>query len=210
MAVTTTLVLIRHGQTASNVEGYFMGWSDIPLNETGRMQAKKLAERLKDQRIDVLYSSPLMRAFETAEMVAKEHGLTPKPLPELKEMNYGDWQGLKRADIRQKYPELWKKLLQFDPDMCFPGGESYRELIERSIRAYDIIVKAEEGKIIAAVSHQGFLRPLVMHVLGAHHSVCPKIEFGNTSVSVVKITDGNARLVSLNDMCHLEDKRHLD
>lgn len=209
MAVTTTLILIRHGQTASNVEGYFMGWNDISLNETGRMQAKRLAERLKDQRIDVIYSSPLRRALDTAEALAKERGLVPKPLPELKEMNYGDWQGLRRAEIREKYPELWEKARVFDLDMCYPGGESYRELVERSIRAYNMIVKAEEGKIIAAVSHQGFLRPLVMHVLGANPSLCPKIEFGNTSISVIKITDGNPRLVSLNDMCHLHDKKHL-
>ncbi len=205
--MTTTIYLIRHGQTASNATGFYMGREDVELNEVGLAQAEKLAARLASYPLNSIYASPLKRAFNTAEIVARPHSISVKPMPNLMEMNYGDWQGLHRNEIKQRYPELWRKSVDFEPDMCYPNGESYREVMERSLAAFNEITEKEKDKLTAVVSHQGFLRVMVMHILGATYKMCPKIEFGNTSLSVVKITDGRPRLVTLNDMSHLEQMK---
>ena len=202
--MSTTLFLIRHGQTASNLDGYYMGWDDVQLNEVGYTQADQLAKRLASYPIAVCYSSPLKRALTTAKIVSHPHGIAPLPMPQLMEMNYGIWQGLKKDEVKQKFPNPWRKSMKFDPDWAYPGGESYRDVFERSIKVYVEIVAREEGKLIAVVSHQTLLKAVIMHILGATYQILPRIEFGNTSLTIVEIINHEPRLVTMNDMSHIE------
>ena len=92
--MTTTLFLVRHGQTESNITGYYMGWSDEDLNETGYAQVRSLASRLAGSSITSVYTSPLTRTYTTAEIIAEPHNLKPRVLESVIELNIGDWQGL--------------------------------------------------------------------------------------------------------------------
>ncbi|HWH04956.1 MAG TPA: histidine phosphatase family protein, partial [Gaiellaceae bacterium] len=101
----TTIVLARHGETDWNREQRFQGHADRPLNELGREQARELAERLRNDRIDAVYSSPLVRALETAETVAAALGLPVETREALREVDVGSWEGLSRDEIEERHPE---------------------------------------------------------------------------------------------------------
>ena len=96
------LILVRHGSTAWNEEGKYQGTIDIPLSDRGRQEAEMVAERLRDEKIDAVYSSNLRRARETAEIIARPHGLPVQVIEELGEMNFGDWEGMTAQEIKDK------------------------------------------------------------------------------------------------------------
>ncbi len=200
---TTTIYLIRHGQTRSNVTGYLMGQVDEILNDVGYAQANSLAARIADLPITSVYSSPLRRALETAAIVARPHGLTPVTCPDLTEIDYGDWQGLHRGRIRQLWPELWQRSRMYAPDVVIPNGESLEQVNRRAIRAFDTITTAEAGGQVAIVTHQGILKVMVAYILSAPNSICSRFELGNASLSLVRITDATPRLITLNDISHI-------
>jgi len=200
---TTTVYLIRHGQTRSNVTGYLMGWTDEGLDDVGYAQANSLAARIASLPITAVYVSPLRRAIETAATTAKPHGLEPRVYPDLVEINYGDWQGLHRKQVRQEWPELWQKLRIYSPDVVIPNGESLEQVNRRTIRAFNTIIASEPGGQVAIVTHQGILKAMVAYILNAPNIVCSRFELGNASLSLVRITDGTPRLITLNDMSHI-------
>lgn len=202
---TTTVYLIRHGQTRSNVTGYLMGWTDEGLDDVGYTQANSLAARIASLPITSVYTSPLRRAFETAAIAAKPHGLEPRVYPDLVEINYGDWQGLHREQVRQEWPELWQKLRIYSPDVVIPNGESLEQVNRRTIRAFNTIITSEPGGQVAIVTHQGILKAMVAYILNAPNIVCSRFELGNASLSLVRITDGTPRLITLNDMSHIRE-----
>src|SRR5688572_7490768 len=108
------LLIARHGQTKHNLDHRYQGTTDAPLNETGRAQAKQLADRLADEKIDIIYSSPLMRSTQTAELVAKVHNLEIKKDERLREISFGDWEGMSYDEIQAQSPDLLEKWMN-DP-----------------------------------------------------------------------------------------------
>ncbi|MFH1639138.1 MAG: histidine phosphatase family protein [Chloroflexota bacterium] len=204
--MTTTIYLIRHGQTQSNVDGYHMGWSDEDLNATGYAQAGILAGRLAEVPFASVYTSSSKRAFTTAAIIARPHGIAPKPMTEFREINYGDWAGQKRNEMREKYPDIAHRL-RVDPlDVVIPGGESFKQVAERAMRGFDAIIAAEKDRCVAIVSHSVPLKILVANILGVPHSMWERFGMGNTSISTVQISDGIPRLLNLNDMTHLDGR----
>jgi broad specificity phosphatase PhoE len=122
-----SVYLARHGETAYNHEGRFQGQQAIPLNDTGRAQAVELGERAVAYGFRALWCSPLLRARETADIVAAAIGLAPKEDPRLMETNAGDWTDLTFTDVRAKTPELFDAFAAAEPGFAFPGGESFAE-----------------------------------------------------------------------------------
>ena len=106
--MTTTVLLVRHGQTRSNVTGYYMGWSEEDLDEVGYAQVRKLSSRLAGLSIASIHTSPLKRAYTTASLIAEPHVLEMKPLDDLIEIKLGDWQGLHESEIARRWPEMWR------------------------------------------------------------------------------------------------------
>jgi broad specificity phosphatase PhoE len=199
----TTLLLIRHGQTDSNTNGHYMGWSQEDLNQKGYEQMQLLSKRLADPPINAIYNSPLKRAHATAEAVAKPHKIDPIPMDDLIEINLGDWQGLHASEIAKKWPDMWQQS-RIDPSvLSWPNGESFAQAVHRSVYAFQSIIKANEGKLIAIVTHDIIVRIMAMHVLEVSYNTYRRMEIGNASFTKIIATDNKYQLVTLNDTSHL-------
>ena len=202
--MTTTVLLARHGQTRSNVTGFYMGWSDEDLDDIGHTQAHSLSSRLASLPIASVYSSPLQRTCTTALILAKPHHLKVEISDDLIEIRLGDWQGLHVDEIRRRWPELWQQS-RIDPSgVTMPSGESFKQVTERAIRIFDKILAANQNQQVVIVTHDIVVRVLVAHVLGVPNSIYRRFEINNASLSVVRVTNGNLRLITLNDTSHLE------
>ena len=142
--------------------------------------------------------------MNTAEIIGKYHGLKSASTPDLREINYGDWEGKKRGEMRDKYPEIHRQL-QIDPmAVTIPGGESFKQVTERVIRVFNAIVAERDGKTVALISHSFPLKILVVYALGEPYRIWGRFGVGNASISTIQVSDGIPRLVTLNDRAHLE------
>lgn len=204
--MNTTVLLVRHGQTNSNITGFYMGWSDEDLNEVGYTQARRLSSRLARLPIASVYTSPLRRTYTTATILTKPHNLKPKVLDELIEIQFGDWQGLHIDDIQQKWPELWQQSRTDPSEMTMPNGESFLQVTERAIRAFEKIVQDNQGKQVAIVTHDVVIRVLVAHTLGVSNNIYRRFETLNASLSVIRVMNSSSQLIALNDTTHLESQ----
>jgi len=157
--------LARHGQTAYNLEGRFQGQLPVPLDETGRTQAHELAERAAEHGFAALWSSMLLRARETAEIVAARIGLELKEDARLEETNAGDWTDRPFSEVQAQAPELFAKFVAGDPSFAFPGGESFAQQEERVGAALDDV---EAGVLPALVICHGMVIRAALSVRAGH------------------------------------------
>lgn len=144
-----TILIARHGETDWNREGRWQGWADEPLNDTGRAQARELAEQLRADPFDAVYSSDLQRAHETAVIVAEPHGMPVLVDPGLREIDIGSWSGLTHDEIRERYP-----------DGARPDGETHEQHAERVRAAVTRIARAHPSDRILIVTHGGTIRSI--------------------------------------------------
>ena len=158
--MTTSVFLIRHGQTNSNITGFYMGWSGEDLDKTGYAQAHRLSSRLAGLPIDSIYTSPLRRAYTTAATLAEPHRLELKVLDDLTEIWLGDWQGLHADEIKRRWPELWQQSRADPSELALPNGENFRQVTKRAIQALEIVVEANQGKQTVIVTHEGIVKVL--------------------------------------------------
>lgn len=154
----TTIFLARHGESDWNVEKRFQGHSDRPLTERGREQAHALADLVASEKIDAVYTSPLSRARETAEIVAARAGLEPVALPELREVDTGSWSGLSRADVEARFPEGFTRWRSGGSG--WEDGETYKEMAERVIGALQTIAEDHPDGRVLVISHGGPIRAI--------------------------------------------------
>lgn len=199
------IYLIRHGETDWNRERRIQGQTDIPLNALGVRQAEALAERLKSIPFDVIYTSDLGRVVQTSEIVAAAQGrdVPVVPAPELRECNYGLWEGLTRDEIAQRFPADWNAWVSSGAAGKPTGGEAYSNLVNRAGLLLDRI-KGEEGTILIS-THLGPVRAVICRVLGWDASILGTFRVNNGSLSILeRPTGGMAQLVLLNDTCHLD------
>ena len=145
----TDILIARHGETDWNREGRWQGWADPPLNDTGRAQARELAEELRQLPFDAVYSSDLKRAHETALIVAEPHGVPVVVDQGLREIDIGSWSGLTRSEIHERFP-----------DGARPDGESHEQHFARTREAVLRIARANDGKRILIVGHGGTIRSI--------------------------------------------------
>ena len=157
------ILLARHGETTSNKERRFQGRLDVPLNDLGREQARELAERARGEGLAAIYSSPLVRARETADIVAAAlGGLEVRVDDRFKEVDVGDWQGRLKPDLEEQEPDAWAAFLAAGEDFRFPGGESLGEQQERVIAG--LVDVTQRGDLPAlVVCHRGVIRAAFAH-----------------------------------------------
>jgi broad specificity phosphatase PhoE len=149
-----SVYLARHGQTAYNLEGRFQGHLPVPLDETGRAQANELAERAAAHGFQALWSSPLLRARETAAAVARRIGLTPREDARLAETDAGDWTDRSFAEVRALAPAEFDAFVAGDREFAFPGGES---LVHQQVRVAQALLEIERGALPALVVCHGMV-----------------------------------------------------
>jgi broad specificity phosphatase PhoE len=152
----TDLILVRHGETDWNRDGRFQGHADTPLNDAGREQAHALADELAGERIDFVYTSDLVRARETAEIIATRLGADVVARSELREIDVGEWEGLTWPEIEERYPEgarTWH-----EHGYGWKSGETYDELGERIIAALRRIAADHPDLRVLVVGHGGTVR----------------------------------------------------
>jgi broad specificity phosphatase PhoE len=148
MDIAARVYLARHGQTPYNAELRFQGQGPVPLNDIGRAQAAELAERALSHQFVKLWCSPLLRARETADAVARRIGLEPQEDPRLMETETGDWTDHSFAEIQGEFPEAFAAFLAGDPDFGFPGGESFAQQSLRVAAALADIERAEHPALV--------------------------------------------------------------
>ena len=179
--------IFRHGETDYNLAGRWQGQSvDFELNDTGLKQAENLSKRMKSLGIEVIYSSPLKRAYQTAKAVACETGAIIHIMPELTEGSLGLCEGMYRSDVKEKYPDTWNEWYNDNIkwDVCWPEGETKREVKDRMFKAFDKMSKSEEN-VIGVASHAGAIRYFLMGLGYGPHKM------PNTALFHVIYEDGN-------------------
>jgi broad specificity phosphatase PhoE len=156
--MTSTLYLIRHGETDWNRDRRIQGQSDTPLNDLGREQARLLGQRLADVPFDLAYSSDLSRAIETAELILESRPMPVTTDVGLRERAFGEWEGGSAEEIARAYPERWAAWRSGARDVSPPGGETQVELERRVTLALDDIVAVNHGRTLLVVSHGGAIQ----------------------------------------------------
>ncbi|KPJ51975.1 MAG: hypothetical protein AMJ37_03800 [Dehalococcoidia bacterium DG_18] len=196
------IILIRHGQTEWNREERFRGRVDIDLDETGLRQAEAAARRIAQWEVAAIYSSPLKRAMTTAEIIANRLGLPVKPLEEINDMDFGAWQGLSIAEVKEKYPELFD-LWRYSPQrLRIPEGESLEDVRNRVAAAIDDLVAGHENGTVAVVTHRVVCKVLLCHLLGLDNSHFWQIAQDATAINIFEVKGGIATVRLINDTCH--------
>ncbi len=190
----TTLILARHGETDWNRDNRFQGHADPPLNDLGRRQSAELAESLLDDGIARVYTSPLRRAFETAEIVAGRLGLEPEPLEALREIDVGSWSGLTREEVAERFPDDYALWLARAPH-GYEGGETYAELAARVLPAVHEVAARHPGETLLVVTHGGPSRVLQAHAAGIDYVEARRREtvLANCGVSRFAVENGDFR-----------------
>lgn len=199
------LYLIRHGETGDNYNKRFCGWTDAPLNELGKSQSKKLGEAFKDLEIDIIYTSDLKRARETALCIKNDRKLLIRELDALRELNFGIAEGLIIEEIKERYPEVYEELENDYIRARFPKGESLEEMHNRVSRVIDAILDKHAGKTIALVAHSGVIRSIISHLITGDIKYHWSFKIDNCSISVIEKYEDFSVLTKLNDICHLKD-----
>ena len=178
--MTEQLILVRHGETVHNVARIAQGWGDSDLSEIGQQQVARLAERLKAFAPDAIYSSPLGRALTTAEAIARATGLTVNIVDELREMNYGRWEGQQFVEVRKADEEIYRRWVD-DPDFPCPEGESHSAVLERVQRALAAI---NGSKRPVLVTHGTAIRIATTELLELPLSASRNFAQDNAAVNV--------------------------
>ncbi|MCB1277738.1 histidine phosphatase family protein [Prosthecobacter sp.] len=203
----TRIYLIRHGATILTAEDRFAGATDVPLSDTGREQASRLAERLRGLPVTAVYASPLDRTMETARILALPHQLEVRPRDGLREISHGHWEQLTRGEVEQKFPNeaaAWDE----DPFTCAPeGGESGLAVTARALPAFLDIVRQHEGESVIVVSHKATIRLLLSSLLGFDpRKFRDNLDQNPAALNVVDFKDPvRARLMLFNDTSHYSE-----
>jgi broad specificity phosphatase PhoE len=191
----TTILLARHGETDWNRDGRFQGQADPPLNRTGRAQAVDLSDALMAEQLAAVYSSPLRRALETAEVLAASHGLEPVPVDDLREVDVGSWSGLTRAEVEERFPAQFARWLDYGQG--WEDGETYEEMGRRAVDALLQLAATHDGERVLAVTHGGPIRAAFAFADGTTHAEARRLgpRIGNTFVAELAVADGALRRV---------------
>ncbi len=199
------IYLVRHGETGWNALMKYQGHADVPLSAHGRRQAELLGKRLAGETFHGFYSSDLKRAYETAKSISRYHDLEVKLVPELREINYGFWEGLTAKEISESFADQAKKWWEKPLLTRIPGGETLSEMVERSVGAIKKIVSLHDGENVVVVAHGGAIRSIVGTVLGMDLNKYWRLHLDNASLNIIEFPEWEKGILMLfNDCSHLK------
>jgi probable phosphoglycerate mutase len=191
------IFLIRHGENEYTRTGRLAGWTrGVALNAAGRQQAQALAAYLAATPIHFIYSSPLQRALETAQPLAKSKHLRVRVLDALGEVRYGEWQGKSLKELRLR--KLWRTVQERPSQMVFPGGEALRAVQTRAVDAVELLAKRHAGQTVALFSHGDVIRVTLAHYLGTPLDLFQRIMIGTASISELTVSPQHMAVVRAN------------
>ena len=199
----TTILLVRHGETAWNRAEIFRGVYDIPLNDNGRLQAGHLARSLASRPIDVAYSSPLSRARETACIVLEPHGIAATLHDGLTDFNYGAWTGLEERAVATQWPAEHARWLAEPHRARPPDGDTLQEVFDRAFGALEGIASEHDGCTVALFAHRVVNKLLVLGMLTLGLERFPFIRQDNCCLNEFQSTARGYVVVTLNDTAHI-------
>ena len=203
------IYLVRHGQSEANAAGRIQGWLDSPLDELGRQQARQVADRLvQESRPHIIFSSPLLRAAQTAQIISARLDCPLNFDDDLREYNMGPITGLTETEIKERFPARYLAFERNEPLPHLPGAECEATFLERVGDCMArILQQLPDQQTALVVAHGGTLNACLINWLGiGGHSRRP-FSFYNASMSLVEVNTGNnKRIIYLNDTCHLGRK----
>jgi broad specificity phosphatase PhoE len=199
----TRFILVRHGETNWNQEGRYQGQIDIPLSERGIDQGYKVAAALKHVPIDLCYSSPLSRSYDTAKMCMEWHGGLIKTDDRLLEINHGLWEGKLAAEIAHDYGALLTAWRTTVVDVTMPEGESIGQVRDRAMAAFREYALQHTGKTVLVLAHDAVNKAVICEMLDIGLDHFWQIKQDNTCINVLEYHDNKWRMILLNSTNHL-------
>ncbi len=199
------LIIVRHAESEWNPVGRYQGILDPDLTERGRKQADLLGRELRKLSIDVLYTSPLRRTYETARIVGQHIGLKPVVDERVREIDHGRWSGLLVEEVKEKFPEEFRIWIEEPHKAKFEGGESLQDVFNRVKGFLEEVRRKHWGQTVGIVSHTVPIRCMLCVLLEVDLSRFWAFGCDNASYSVVDLEEGRAVLKELNVTCHLGD-----
>jgi probable phosphoglycerate mutase len=197
------LLLLRHAETILNQEHRVQGLSQSDLTPLGQDQACALAEALKGERLDAIYSSPLARALQTARAIAAARGIAVQEVDPLKEANAGEMEGLLASELSALYPKFMARW-PVDATAAMPGGESLQQVQDRVWPFLGGLPERHQDQTIAVFTHNFVIQVVIAKMLGMPTVAALKLRIGLASISEVEWSNSRWTLVRLSDSCHLD------
>ena len=210
MQEATRLIAVRHGETAWNVDTRIQGQIDIGLNATGLWQAQRAGQALADEDIGVVYASDLSRAWQTAEEIARPHGLAVQPEPRLRERAFGHFEGLSFAEIEATLPVQAKLWRERDPEFEPDGGESLLVFRDRVTGVASELAARHPGELVVLVAHGGVMDVLYRAATRQALQAPRTWQLGNAAINRMLWTPEGFSLVGWSDTAHLAADTPLD
>jgi glucosyl-3-phosphoglycerate phosphatase len=203
------MLLVPHGQTSWNAEGRIQGHTDVVMNDLGREQARQAAQALREEKIGAVIASDLSRASETAAIIGAQIAVPVRIDPRLREIHFGDWEGLAINDIAVQHPaswQRWEKGILTTP----PQGETLESLAARLGACLEEMLHSRDhdDQTVLVVAHRGSLRVLMCLAMGVDANLFHRFRLDQASVSELLISPRGAVLNRLNDIHHLRELPH--
>lgn len=201
--MTTRLILIRHGETEWNEKKRFQGISDVPLSPKGAAQALALARSLEEESLAAIYTSPLIRARQTAEYLVRHHSCPVRVLEDLRELDQGRLEGLTGEELRRDFPEFIPRWLESPGETNLPGGESLGNLQRRAWAVIEELWPRHREETIAVVAHSFVILAVLCRALEIPLASFRRFRQDPAAKNILEFSERGAVLRCLNDTCHL-------
>jgi broad specificity phosphatase PhoE len=200
----TKLILARHGETVWNVEKIYRGRADVNLDEAGIKQAELLGKYLSNWKLEAIYSSPLKRALDTANIIARYQKIGVHIAEGLIDFDYGEWQSLPEPEAKRLYPTLHNEWHNNPHKVRMPGGESLEDVKRRAIKVVNNVLSKYQGSVVL-VSHRVVNKVLICSLLGLDNSHFWNINLDVGGITIFNYVDGRFVLTRHNDTSHLKE-----
>jgi alpha-ribazole phosphatase len=196
--IVTRFWLIRHGEPAADARQRCYGSLDVGLSETGRAQMADVADYLSREPVAAIYSSPLSRAIESAQILATARSASVEVVNDFREIDFGDFEGLTYDEIASRYPDIYRQWMETPTGVRFPNGESYTEVQARVLRAFDTIQRERQEQTTVIVSHGGVNRIILAWALQIPDACLFRIAQGHAAINLLAIVDRQPSVRLLN------------
>jgi alpha-ribazole phosphatase len=186
----TRFWLIRHGEPVEDARQRCYGSLDVGLSDNGRAQMGQVAEYLKAEPLAVIYTSPRSRSVESAHILAAVQSCPVAVVPDLREIDFGDFEGLRYEEIEARYPDVYRQWMETPTEVRFPNGETFSEMRGRILSAFETIQREREGQTVAIVSHGGVNRILIAWALQMPDNCLFRLAQDYAAINLLSFADG--------------------